>query len=441
MQLKYFLITLGCQKNEYDSQVIAGIVSSCGYILSENIEEADLIILNTCCIRNKADVKVYGRLGRYADLKKQNPSLIIAVTGCLAQKDGKKLLSRFRHLDLVIGTRNIRMLPQLFDMVKKTGKRRYVCDMNEMQFEDLPIERGELPFAWIPISEGCNCRCTYCIVPFVRGELVSRNPQNIIQEIKQFAESGGVEITLLGQNVNAYGKDNPSFGTFGALLEKINALEGLRRIRFTSPHPANFDEEFIKTMAHLDKVCEHVHLPLQAGDDTILRRMGRNYTTDDFRKIMRLLREHIPNISVTTDIIVGFPGENDAQFENTLNFVEEMEFNGAFMFAYSEREGTAAVKLPEPVLPQVRGNRLNTLIARQNAITLRKHQQLEGMTEEVFVERLSKKDEEFLTGKTRRNTVVNFRGDRKLVGSFVKVCLKKGFTWGLMGEKTDGKEN
>ena len=439
MQLKCHIITLGCQKNEYDSQVIEGLLSSIGYTKSEDIENSDLIVLNTCCVRDKADVKVYGRLGQYYELKKQNPNLIIIVTGCLAQKDGKKILSRFKSVNLVIGTRNLKYLPQLVEETSRTGKRRYVCDMKDMEFENLPTARGNEKSAWIPISEGCDCHCTYCIVPFVRGPMTSRNPENIISEIKEFAGKGGLEVTLLGQNVNAYGKDNPDYGSFESLLKKINQIECIKRIRFISPHPANFGENCIKTISELKKVCKAIHLPLQAGDDLILRRMGRNYTTETYRNIVKMLRHYIPDVSITTDIIVGFPGETLQQFQNTLDFVKEMQFDGAFMFAYSEREGTAAVKMKDPIERSEKMKRLNTLIKEQNDITYKKHVFREGTFEEVLAERVSKKNSDFITGYTSRKDVVNFQANENVIGKLVNIKLLKGFTWGFIGELSNDK--
>ena len=434
MDLKYHIITLGCQKNEYDSQVIEGLLTSMGYMASESLENSDIIVVNTCCVRNKADVKVYGRLGQYEELKAQNPNLIIIVTGCLAQKDGKKILSRFKSVNLVIGTRNLRFLPQLIEETARTGKRRFLCELGDMEFENLPVMRGSGPCAWIPISEGCDCFCTYCIVPSVRGPMTSRKPENIIADIESFTASGGLEVTLLGQNVNAYGKDNSSFGNFESLLIEINKTEGLKRIRFTSPHPANFGESCIKTISELEKMARHIHLPLQSGDDQVLRRMGRNYKTADFKNTVTLLRKYMPGISITTDIIVGFPGETQEQFQNTLEFVKEIQFDGAFMFAYSERAGTPAVKMPNPIDPAERMNRLNILIKEQNDITYKNNVLKEGEITEVLAEKISKKNSEVLSGYTSSKHLVNFPADKNILGKIVKVKLTKGYTWGFIGE-------
>lgn len=434
MHLKYHIITLGCQKNEYDSQVIEGLLTSMGYIASNELETSDIIIVNTCCVRNKADVKVYGRLGKYDELKAKNPNLVVIVAGCLAQKDGKRILSRFKSVNLVIGTRNLRFLPQLLEETMRTGKRRFLCELTDMEFENLPVLRGSGPCAWIPISEGCDCHCTYCIVPSVRGSMTSRKPENIISDIDNFAKSGGLEVTLLGQNVNAYGKDNPDFGNFDSLLTEINKIENIKRIRFTSPHPANFGEKCIKTISELEKVARHIHLPLQSGDDSVLRRMGRNYRTDDFKNIVNLLRKYMPDISITTDIIVGFPGETQKQFQNTLDFIKEIQFDGAFMFAYSERAGTPAVKMTDSIDPSERMSRLNILIKNQNDITYKKHVLKEDTVEEVLAEKVSKKNSDVLSGYTSGKNLVNFPADKDVLGKIVNVKLKKGYTWGFSGE-------
>ncbi len=431
---KFHIVTLGCQKNEYDSQLIASLLTSMGYERTDKPEESSTLVINTCCIRNKADVKAYGRLGQYRTLNESNPDLITIVAGCLAQKDGKKLLSRFKNVNLVVGPRNIGRLPELIDFYQRTGKRRAVCDLSEMNFDIISPVRDRVFSGWIPIAEGCDCRCTYCIVPYVRGSMISRKPESIIKEAEDFAASGGLEITLLGQNVNAYGKDCESYGNFGTLLQKINDIPGIRRIRFMSPHPSNFSNEFIETMASLDKVAKHVHLPLQSGDNVILRRMNRRYSVEDYAAVVAKLRKEIADIAITTDIIVGFPGETESQFENTMDFVREMNFDGAFMFAYSEREGTPAVKITPSVPPEERLIRLRSLIETQNSVTLEKHKRYEGVSAEVLVETVSKKDPEFLTGKTSRKSVVNFRGRKELVGQIINVKLVKAFTWGFMGE-------
>lgn len=430
----YYLVTYGCQKNEYDSEVIAALVEALGFRPVESADDAALIILNTCCVRDNADQKVYGRVGQYKRLKDRNPELILIVTGCLAQKDGEALVRRFSYLDAVIGTHN---LDRLQEVILKRNRRHHVlCRLKGPEFDLLPVKRTSSFTGLIPISEGCDCRCTFCIIPSVRGDLKSRSPESILKDVRHFVSTGGVEVTLLGQNVNSYGKDSGGSIDFADLLKEVNAVEGLRRIRFKSPHPEGFTEDFVKRMSELEKVCRHVHLPLQSGDDTILRRMGRRYTTARYRESLLALRRYMPDISVTTDIIVGFPGETEEQFENTMNFIKELQFDGAFMFAYSEREGTAAVKIGRSVPPEQRMARLYRLIELQNEICLCRNRQYEGSVEEVLVESVSKKKKAFLTGRTGRNKVVNFEGEESRIGEIFQVTLTHAYTWGFLGRMT-----
>jgi len=428
----YYLVTYGCQKNEYDSEVIAALVEALGFRPTDCVEEADLVILNTCCVRDNADQKAYGRISQYKRFKDANPDLIMIVTGCLAQKDREVLAKRFKHLDAVIGTHNLDRLQQV--ILKRDRRNRVFCDLKGPDFDSLPVKRSTFFKGWVPISEGCNCRCTFCIVPSVRGNLSSRSPESILRDVRDFVEKGGVEVTLLGQNVNSYGKDLGQSVCFAGLLEEVNAVPGLRRIRFTSPHPEGFTGDFISRMSLLEKVCRHVHLPVQSGDDKVLKRMGRRYTSDQYRESLASLRRHMPDISVTTDIIVGFPGETDEQFENTLSFMGESQFDGAFMFAYSEREGTAAVKMGGTVPQEKRMERLYRLIELQNEICLCRNRMCEGSFEEVLVETVSKKRNTFLTGRTGRNKVVNFEGEESKIGEILQVKLTRAYTWGFLGQ-------
>ncbi len=430
----YHLVTYGCQKNEYDSEVIAALVEALGFRPTDSADDASLVILNTCCVRDNADQKVYGRLGQYKRLKDENPEMILIVTGCLAQKDRGNLVKRFSHLDGVVGTHN---LDRLQEVILKRNKRHHIlCDLKGPEFDSLPVKRVRTFSGWVPISEGCNCRCTFCIVPEVRGNLKSRSPESILRDVRDFVSGGGVEVTLLGQNVNSYGRDLSQSVDFATLLSEVNAVKGLRRIRFKSPHPEGFTEDFIYRMSMLEKVCRHVHLPLQSGDDIVLKRMGRRYTTAQYRVSYLALRRYMPDISVTTDIIVGFPGETEEQFENTLNFIEELQFDSAFMFAYSEREGTAAVKLGGVVTPEDRMARLHRLIELQNEICLSRNKRYEGSAEEVLVESVSKKKKTFLTGRTGRNKVVNFEGEESRIGEILTVTLTRAYTWGFLGQMT-----
>jgi tRNA-2-methylthio-N6-dimethylallyladenosine synthase len=432
----YYLVTYGCQKNEYDSEIIAAILEGMGYMPSDTPQDARIVILNTCCVRDNADQKVYGRLWQYKRLKEQNSDLKLVVTGCLAQKDTEGLAARFPHVDIVLGTHNLDRLEEALHSVDEAEGQFICCDLKKINFEGLPVKRKSAFSAWVPISEGCDCHCTFCIVPKVRGQLTSRLPSKIIAEIESFVAAGGKEVTLLGQNVNSYGKDNRGpLPDFADLLRSVEAIEGLLRIRFTSSHPGNFDFKLINEMKVLSKVCEHLHLPLQSGDDGVLRKMGRNYAASQYRDLVCSLRHSIPGIAITTDIIVGFPGETEQQFENTMTLIEELQFDGAFMFAYSEREGTAAVKMSDRIPMEERMRRLYRLVERQNDISRNRNLACEGQNEEVLVEGVSKKKSAMLTGRTRKNKVVNFEGKADLIGELLRVKLEKAFTWGFMGER------
>lgn len=431
--LKYKLLTFGCQMNEYDSEVIASAVESLGGIPVETEEDADVILFNTCCVRKKADNKVYGRLGRYKELKKENPDLIIVVTGCLAQKDGRQLLRRFPHVDIVLGTHN---LQELVPLIQKAGGSSSVAMVDEEGAQFLsPAPRKSGLTGYIPISIGCDCYCTYCIVPYVRGRLKSRPLRQVVAEAEKLVKEGFKEIFLLGQNVNTYGFDLEDKPTFTMLLEEINRIEGVRRIRFTSPHPKDFSPELIKAVGRLENLCECVHLPLQSGSDRILKLMNRKYDRQRYREIVQALREEEPNLSFSTDIIAGFPGETAEDFEESLEFIREMQFDQAFMFAYSLRDGTAAATMPDQVPHDEKMERLNRLIAMQNDISRAKNEKKVGNVVECLVECVSKKDGTRVTGRTRSNRVVNFSGDESMVGSFVNVKLLEAYTWGWMGER------
>lgn len=431
--LKYKLITFGCQMNEYDSEVIASAVESLGAIPVDKEEDADIILFNTCCVRKKADSKVYGRLGRYKELKRENPNLIIAVTGCLAQKDGKAMIRRFPHVDIVLGTHN---LQDLVPLLRKAAESHSVALVDEEGAQFLnPIPRKAGLTGYIPISIGCDCFCTYCIVPYVRGRLKSRPLLQVVMEAERLVQEGFKEIFLLGQNVNTYGFDLEDKPTFTTLLKEINNIEGVRRIRFTSPHPKDFSPELIEAVGNLKNLCENIHLPLQSGSDKVLKLMNRKYDRQRYREIVLALREAEPSLSLSTDIIAGFPGETAEDFEESLEFIKEMQFDQAFMFAYSLRDGTAAASMPDHVPHEEKMDRLNRLIAMQNDISRAKNEEKVGKVMECLVECVSKKDGSRVTGRTRTNRVVNLDGDESMVGEFVNVKLAKAFTWGWMGER------
>jgi tRNA-2-methylthio-N6-dimethylallyladenosine synthase len=433
---KYFLATYGCQMNVYDSEVIAATMEGLSCYPVESPREADVIVFNTCCVRENADMKVYGRLGEFKRLKEANPALTIVVAGCLAQKDGEQMRERFPHVDLVLGTHNLRDLrAQLLDLRESRVPRVHVEQHGAAM--DLEARRGSTFQAWIPVSVGCDEYCTFCIVPFVRGRMRSRSVASIRHEMKKLADQGFVEVTLLGQNVNAYGDDLEPKVDFADLLYALADLDGIKRLRFTSPHPRNFSDRVLDAMAEIPMVCEHVHMPLQAGDDAVLRRMNRPYTRERFMELAAKIRERIPGVAISTDIIVGFAGETEEQFENTMDVVRRVQFDHAYMFAYSERAGTPAMKIKDHLPEEVRMDRLYRLIREQNDITMKRNQALEGTMGEVLVEGPSKKDPTRMTGRTRQGRVVNFPGGTDLIGRLAEVRLTRGYTWGMMGERVE----
>jgi len=366
--------------------------------------------------------------------KRRKPHLIIGVVGCLSQKDGDKFLKRFPNVDLVLGTYKHGRLPYLMEEVLAgRGPVLELSKRKDPEEEGLPVRRDDPVSAWVPISYGCDQFCTFCIVPFVRGKQRSRHPRALVSEIQRLAEEGFREITLLGQNVNTYGFDLGPEHSFGELLTLVNQLEGLWRIRYTTSHPKYFPIDLVDTIAGLDKVCEHFHLPVQSGDDEVLKRMHRGYTYSDYKKLADRVRKLSPNASLTTDIIVGFPRETEAQFENTLHVVKEIEFDQCYMFAYSPREGTKAAKFEDQVPEPVKKERLYRLIEATNEIVERKNRNLLGSTQEVLIEGPSKKNAARLSGRTRTNRVVILDGPANLAGTLKKVKITHTHLWGLEG--------
>jgi len=406
-------------------------MESAGAYPVEDAESADIIIFNTCCVRKSADNKVYGRLGQYKQLKRRNPALLIVVAGCLAEKDGEEMIEKYPQVDLVMGPRNVH---QIISLIEQAKKEKTVCLNNEDVAFLNPLSRTGNITGYIPVSIGCDCFCTFCIVPYVRGRLKSRPVKEIVDEAEKLVKQGGGEIFLLGQNVNTYGFDLPGKPTFAQLLEKVNDIEGIRRIRFTSPHPKDFHPDLVKAVGRLENVCKSVHLPLQSGSDRILKLMNRKYNRKQYLDIIESLRNEVPDIAISTDLIVGFPGETDEDFEDTLEMVRNIQYDQAFMFAYSPRDGTAAAKMPNHIPHDKKMNRLYRLIEIQNDISRAKNEKLVGSVVECLVESVSKKDSTKLTGRTERNRVVNFTGGKSLIGKYVKVRITKALTWGLMGE-------
>jgi len=430
VNLKAYIQTYGCQMNEYDSEIISGLFKKRGYSLSSHPEEANLIILNTCYVRNKVKHKIYSKLGEIGKLKKKNPELLLGVCGCLAQKEAEEIVAQAPHIDFVVGTFNFHRLPQIVEKVRKNQQRIVEIDKEGIFPEGLPKLRKRKFSAYIPVMRGCNNFCTYCIVPFVRGRERSRLCEDILKEIEKLSQEGCKEVILLGQNVNSYlseGKD------FADLLTEVNNVEGIERIRFTTSHPKDLSEKLIERMK-LKKVCEHLHLPLQAGSNRVLQRMGRGYTRERYEEVVKKVREAIPGISLTTDLIVGFPGEKEGDFEETLEVIERIRFDGAFTFCYSPVKGTEAAEFEDQVPDEVKKERLRRLIKVQQRITEEKNELLVGQKLEVLVEKVSKKNPEELQGRTRTNKIVVFKGKKELIGTLIGVKIVASGCWALRGK-------
>ena len=430
---KYYLKTYGCQMNLNDSEIIEAMMDKMNYVKTSVPEKADIIILNTCCVREWVDNKVYGRIGDYKRLKRKNPSLLMIICGCLAQKDGEDIISRAPHVDLVVGTNQLGNLPEYIMDIKEHNTHETHIQWDIADIEISPKRNSEIT-AWISIGYGCNNYCSFCIVPYVRGRERSRPMKEIVEEIEGLAKEGYKEITLLGQNVNSYGKGLSEKVDFGSLLSEVNKIKGIERIRFTTSHPKDFKPEYVDLISKLDKVCEWFHLPLQAGDDEVLKNMNRGYTVGEYMRLVENIRKKIPEASITTDLIVGFPGETEEQFQNTLKAVKEIEYDQAFMFRYSKRSGTRGAGMEGQLEEEVKLKRLNELIDLQNSITFRKNKAMEGKIVEVLVEGRTKKRPDRFSGRTRTNRLVAFDAHKDFTGEIVTVKIEKGFTWGLLGK-------
>jgi len=437
---RYYIQTYGCQMNEADSEAMARLLEKAGYEPSDSPEEASIILLNTCCVRAKPEQKVYSRLGELRPIKERRPEVIFAIAGCMAQKEGQALLKRIPYLDLVIGTRQFHRLEEFIHSCRQGGQR--ICALG---LEDDPSSLRAAPLvlpasaemnlkAFLPIILGCDNYCTYCIVPSVRGRQKSRLPDEIRAEVEALVERGCREVTLLGQNVLAYGRDLPGNGDFVSLLESLNGVDGIERIRFTTAHPRDVEDRLIEAAASLPRVCEHFHLPIQAGHDRLLKAMGRGYTAAYYLEMVERIRARIPGVAITTDIMVGFPGETDEEFEASLELYSKIGFDQAFTFVYSPRPGTAAAKKPDQVPQKTKIARLTRLIELINASALRINSSQVGRQGEVLVEGVSEKNPSKLAGRLRNNKLVVFSGKENLVGRFVTVTLTAAYQWGFAGE-------
>jgi tRNA-2-methylthio-N6-dimethylallyladenosine synthase len=437
MKNKYLYIqTFGCQMNVHDSEQMAAILADNGYKTTDNLQLADLILLNTCSIREKAAQKVYSELGRLSKLKDRNPELIIGVGGCLAQHLGTKFHKRVEQLDFVFGTHNIHRLPEIIVSVQKKREKITNVDfhksLNSIGIYAKPAN-GSVS-AFVTIMQGCNNFCAYCVVPYLRGPEMSRPPGDVINEIKRLVDDGIKEVTLLGQNVNSYGKTLGNGFNFAALIKMIGKISGIERIRFTTSHPRDLSDELIECFVTEEKLCEHIHLPVQSGANRVLASMNRGYSVEEYMKKVDHLRSVCPRISITSDIIVGFPGETKNDYQETIDMMEKIRFDSTFSFKYSERKGTAAYNLEGKIEECEKQQRLKFLQALQDKHTLEKNEELEGSRQEVLIERVSKNSESDLMGRARSWKIVNFKGEPELVGKLAEVKISKAYLHSLRGK-------
>lgn len=429
--------TYGCQQNENDTERIRGILREAGYDFCDRADDADLVIYNTCAVRENAEDKVYGRLGILRHIKESRPELIIGLCGCMVQQEhmAEKIRKVHNHVDLIFGTHALYKLPELLlEVLEKRGRVTCVENSDGSICEDLPIFRDEQNKAWVSIMYGCNNFCSYCIVPYVRGRERSREPEKILSEIKDLVKNGVTEICLLGQNVNSYGKDLAKTCDFSDLLRMVNDIDGVGRIRFMTSHPKDFGDKLIKTMTECKKVCHQLHLPFQAGNNRVLSEMNRKYTKEEYLEKIEKVKKAIPDIALSTDVIVGFPTETNEDFEDTIDVLKKVEFDTIFSFIYSKREGTPAAKMDFVLTNEEIHKNFDRLLEVQNAISKKKNEAYVGKTYSVLVDGTSKNNEKMLSGRTDTGKIVNFKGDKSLAGKYVDVKITEAHTWSLNGK-------
>lgn len=433
----YFIETWGCQMNEEDSEKLAGMLVSMGYDRVDDYRDADIIVYNTCCVRENAELKVYGNIGKLKSLKKGKPHLTIAVCGCMMQQRevANTIVKKYPFVDIIMGTNSIQRFPELVRSAMNSTKT--IVDVSDGEgeiAEGVPISRGSKISAKVTIMYGCNNFCTYCIVPYVRGRERSRRAEDILEEVHSLADQGYKEIMLLGQNVNSYGKDLKADIDFSQLLRMLNDVDGIERIRFMTSHPKDLSDDLIDAIASCDKVCKHLHLPVQSGSNRILKLMNRNYTREKYIGLISSIRDRVPEIAITTDIIVGFPGEDERDFNDTLDLVDTIKFDSAFTFLYSPRRGTPASRMEGVVDQETMHRRFNALADRLNMYSLEKNREYQGRTVKVLVEGPSKNDQSRLTGRTDTGKLVNFTAaDTDIAGLIVDVMITDALTWSLDG--------
>ena len=432
---KYFLRTYGCQMNVHDSEEIKYYLEALGYEAVEELEKADIVVLNTCAIRENAKDKVFGYLGRCKHLKKENPNLIIAIAGCLMQQptEIEEIHNRHKYIDIIIGTHNLSELPSLIEEANNKKKQNIeVYSNSDVVFENVKYNRDSKISAWINIIYGCDKFCTYCIVPYTRGRERSRKMEEVLEEVKTLKKQGYMEITLLGQNVNAYGKDLNLGYDFATLLENVAKI-GIPRIRFVTSHPWNFTDRMVDVIAKYDNIMPYVHLPIQSGSDEILKKMNRKYTIDEYKKLFNQIKEKVKNVAVTTDIIVGFPNETDEDFQKTLDIVNYCKFDGAYTFIFSPREGTAAAKMEDKIPMSVKEERLHKLNELVNKYSLESNKKMLEKVVDVLIIGKSEKDDSKVYGYTETMKLVNVIGDDSLIGKIIPVKITEAKSFSLDG--------
>lgn len=432
-----FFETFGCQMNKLDAELSLGLLQEDGYKIVDKVDDADVILFNTCSVRKHAEDKVYSHLGALKTLKKRHPEVIVGVLGCMAQKDGEAIFKRMPHVDLVCGTRMFSRLPEMLLKIRNHGS--HVLAIEEDQIVNVKravTYRPNFYQAFVTVIRGCDNYCSYCIVPYVRGREISRTIADIKEEVQSLVSNGCKEVTLLGQNINSYGKSLDGNVTMEDLLSELNELDGLERIRFVTSHPADMSRDLIRTMSRLEKVCEYLHMPAQSGSEEVLKRMRRGYTAGYYREFVRYARELIPHLTVASDFIVGFPGETEEDFQETVQLMEDIRFQNCFIFKYSPRTGTKAAELKDDVPDETKRARNLKLLELQKKISLEENTKMIGKKVEVLVEGASKSDPNRLSGRTRQNHIVVFNGSQELVGKLVGVLIHEVTDLTLLGKLT-----
>ncbi len=435
-QKSYHIVTFGCQMNENDSEKLAGMLEQMGYTKNDEMNSSDIIIINTCSVRQTADQRAFGNIGAIKTLKRKNPDLILAVCGCMMQQEENVnyLLDKHPEVDIIFGTHNLNKFPQILTNFQTTHERIVDITDKESDFDETVPVSHKFPFkSYVTIMQGCNNFCTYCIVPYVRGRERSRNPEDIIKEVTELAQSGTKEVTLLGQNVNSYGNDLAEDINFPNLLKELNKIEDLERIRFMSSNPKDFTDNLIAAIRDLDKVMPAIHLALQSGSSRILSKMNRHYTKEEAIELVKKIKKEIPGIAITTDIIVGFPGETEEDFQDTLDLVEQAQFDNAFSFIYSKRPGTIAADMEDQIDEEVKHERITRLLDKLKELAQNQNDHYQDKIEKVLVEEVSQKDKSKLSGRTETNKLVHFEGSQDLIGEIVSVKINKPGPYSMIG--------